>query len=676
MQGREAWKRWRERVRRGWERLPWPAAAALLCALALGLRLWRLTYHSFWFDEAVSAGWAGWRAADIVRVGMELTLDKHPPVYYLLLRGWTLLFGASDAAIRSLGALLGAGAVFPIFALGQRWQGRAVGAVAALLAAINPFLVWYSQEARMFMPAATFALWGLWAFVSLLDDARSRRSALLAWAAFVVATLAGVYAYLFNALLLPVAGLWWLLVVGRAWRADRRRLSYLSLAGGSALAAVAIGFWPLARQAWAVSGAEATPGRAFQDAGVILWQLGRAFVLNRARPGPLGEGFLALAGVVVVVGLWPGSRAEDASRASAPRPAWRGRGRSELAAALVVPWLIGNLLLVRDARTFAEPRYWLFLVPFLCLTWAAGSVRLIASSWLTSRAVRAGASLVGGLLLVGLLAASLIALPWNWRPESRREDWRAAADYVAQHAGPDDAILIHVDYVRRAFLRYYRGDLPVFFPFGGRLDDLSQVEPPLAGMGGFATIWLVESHLEGVDDGRLVEQWLGQRYPLFTEQFPAGIAVRAYGVRTVVERLPADAQPLEVELGPGLALAGCRLAETAVRARDDVYHPPSGWAHVALYWRRTGDPAADAWPRLHLVDAVGQVWGVGLARERSLWRMRPPAQWPMDGLVRDEHDVNLNPATPPGDYRLQVAVVGADGQPLGPEIPCGTIRVR
>ena len=658
------------------ERLPWPAVAALLFVLALSLRLWRLTYHSFWFDEAVSAGWAGWRAADIVRVGMELTLDKHPPVYYLLLRGWTLLFGTGDAAVRSLGALLGALIVFPIFALGQRWQCRAGGAVAALLAAINPFLVWYSQEARMFMPAATFALLGLWAFVSLLDDARSRRRALLAWGIFVVATLAGVYAYLFNALLLPVAGLWWLLAVGRAWRADRRRLSCVGLAGGSALAVVAVGFWPLARQAWAVSGAEATPGRAFQDAGVILWQLGHAFLLNKARLGSWGDGLLALAALAVLIGLWPGSPASGAGEGPSARPAWRGRGRSELAVALLVPWLIGNLLLIRDARAFAEPRYWLFLVPFVCLTWAAASVRLIANGRLTSRVARTGAGLLGGLLLVSLLAASLVALPWNWRPESRREDWRAAADYVARHAGPDDAILIHVDYVRRAFLRYYRGDLPVFFPFGGRLDDLSQVEPPLAGMGSFATIWLIESHLEGVDDGRLVEQWLGQRYPLTTEQFPAGIALRAYAVRTVVERLPVDAQPLEAELGPGLTLAGCRLAETEVPARDEVYHPPSGWAHVALYWRRTGEPAADARPRLHLIDAIGQVWGVGLARERSLWGMRPPSQWPTDGLVRDEHDVNLNPATPPGDYRLQVAVVGADGQPLGPETICGAIRVR
>ena len=656
--------------------MPWPIVAALLCALALGLRLWRLTYHSFWFDEAVSAGWAGWRAADIVRVGMELTLDKHPPVYYLLLRGWMLLFGTSDAALRSLGALLGALAVFPIFALGQRWWGHAGGAVAALLAAINPFLVWYSQEARMFMPAATFALLGLWAFVSLLDDASDHRRAFLAWAAFVVATLAGVYAYLFNALLLPVAGLWWLLAIGRAWRAGRRRLSSLRLGGGSALVTVAIGFWPLARQAWAVSGAEATPGRAFQDAGVVLWQLGRAFVLNKARLGPLGEGVLALAAIAVVVGLWPGFRVEDAREGSLARPAWRGRGWSELAAALLVPWLIGNLLLIRDARAFAEPRYWLFLVPFLCLAWAAASVRLVTNGRPTSRVARAGVGLLGGLLLAGLLAASLVALPWNWRPESRREDWRAAADYVARHAGPDDAILIHVDYVRRAFLRYYRGDLPIFFPFGGRLDDLSQVEPPLVGMGGFATIWLIESHLEGVDDGRLVEQWLGQRYPLLTEQFPAGIAVRAYAVRTVVDRLPADALPLEAEVGPGLTLAGCRLAEAEVRAQDDVYHPPSGWVHVALYWRRTGEPAADARPRLHLIDAIGQVWGAGLARERSLWGMRPPRQWPADGFVRDEHDVNLNPVTPPGDYRLQVALVSTDGQPLGLEASCGAIRVR
>ncbi len=624
---------------------------ALLFLAALVLRLWRLTYHSLWFDEAVSAYWASRPAAEIVRVGLGLTLDRHPPVYYLLLRGWTLLFGPGDAAVRSLGALLGALAVFPIYALGRRWGDRMAGGIAALLFALNPFLIWYAQEARMFMPAATFALFGLWGLARALEDGDGR-----GWVVFVLATLAGVYAYLFNALLLPVAGLWWLLALVRRWRrGDRDRVRWLALAGGLAMAAVALGFLPLARQAWLVSGREFTPGRAFADVGGTLWRLGRAFLIHKA---PLDlSGDLAVAVGAAAVLIWMGVRAPGTTS-----------GRAELAVALVVPWLIGNLLLTRNAATFAEPRYWLFLVPFLCLAWGEAIAALVHRR-------RVGWMLLGGVILGVLVSASLVALPWNWRPETRREDWRAAARYIETHAGPNEAILIHVDYMRTAFLRYYRGSLPVYFPFGGRLEDMAQVAPPLEGMAIFDTIWLVESHLQGIDDQRLVERWLGERYPLVTEQFPAGIALRGYAVRLLYDAPPPEARRLDAAIAPGLRLVACRLAEEEVSARDDVYHPPSGWVHVTLYWQRTGDLPEGARPRLRLIDALGQLWGAGLDRPQSVWAMYPPARWPTDRVVRDEHDVNLNPITPSGEYRLQVAVVGPDGQPLGSEVTCGAVRV-
>ncbi len=680
---------------------------SVIFCLALAVRLWRLTYHSLWFDEAMSAYWAGRPAAEIVRVGLGLTLDKHPPVYYLLLRAWTLAFGPGDAAVRSLGALMGALAVFPVYALASRWGGRVAGGLAALFLALNPFLVWYSQEARMFMPAATLALFGLWGLARAMDE-----GPWWAWVVFVVATLAGVYAYLFNALLLPVAGLWWLIGLTRAWRiGDRRRGRWLAIAGSSAMAFTALGALPLLWRAWEVSGHEATPGRAFAGVGETLWRLGHAFLAYKAPLDTWGDLAVIAGAVALVVGmaltlppvplLSPKFGREEGGS--------RGEVGAGLASALLVPWLLGNVLLARDVSVFAEPRYWLFLVPFLCMAWGVAIASLLQPLRRSGGVVppenpsfnfslpyqaekrRARARkkdlygggplraspnvLFGGFLMAVLLAIQMVALPWNWRPETRREDWRAAARYIEAHAGPNDAILVHVDYMRIPFLRYYRGDRPVYFPFGGRLDDPTQVAPPLEGMARFDTIWLVESHLEGVDDGRLVERWLSERYPLVTEQFPAGVTIRAYAVRLFFDDLPAGVRPVDEEVAPGLKLAGCRLGEEAVAARDDVYHPPSGWMHVTLYWQRTGDLPAGVRPRLRLVDELGQVWGLGLEREGGLWAMHPPTEWPSDWLVRDEHDVNLNPLTPRGGYHVQVAVVGAEGQPLGREVTCGVAEV-
>ena len=62
----------------------------LLAALP---RLWRLEYHSVWFDEAISLDWAKLGPAHIWPGTFQLIRDKHPPAYYLALHYWQTLLG-------------------------------------------------------------------------------------------------------------------------------------------------------------------------------------------------------------------------------------------------------------------------------------------------------------------------------------------------------------------------------------------------------------------------------------------------------------------------------------------------------------------------------------------------------------------------------------------------------
>ncbi len=65
----------------------------LVAAIALGafaLRLIALGRDSLWYDETVSVYLAGQRAAELIA---HTARDIHPPLYYLLLRGWLLLAG-------------------------------------------------------------------------------------------------------------------------------------------------------------------------------------------------------------------------------------------------------------------------------------------------------------------------------------------------------------------------------------------------------------------------------------------------------------------------------------------------------------------------------------------------------------------------------------------------------
>jgi hypothetical protein len=630
--------------------------------LALGIRLTNLTYHSLWFDEVMSTFWAAKPAGEIWRVGMALVQDKHPPLYYLLLHSWMLLFGTGDAAVRALGAVIGALAILPAYGIGRRLGGRRAGIFAGLLLALNPFLVWYGQEARRFMPATTFALAGLYG-VLLLGDARdmagepSRIGRPLAGAFLVVAGfLAALYSYLYSALALPVAAVWLLLL----WWLNRKRRGAQKnfWLGAAALTVVAAAFLPLAWAAWRVSGAEAVPGRAFEGMLPALRDLLRVYTLGWpswdsrwTAAVAVSAGVLALLGCVVPL-------TESEKRA----------GGAFLAVWLGGVILVGGFLLSRDRRVFAEARYHILLVPALCLAWG----RVLSWSW----AWRRPAGLAGAVLVLGI---TLGALPFDWAPENRREAWRETAAFVESYTGSNDAVVIQADYVHVAFERYYHGPGKVFFPFTDRVTDPARVDPPLAGLAAFDTVWVVQSHHQDLDPGNLVLGWFAARYPLITEVYPAGIAVHGFAQHYRTAELPAGKlqpagglRPLE---GPptlaGLRLWSCDYHPSELWAWDDLFHPPSAWLHVTTYWS-AGDsrPAVDIHPRVRLVDAAGQVWGESLTRDNDVFRVWPSSRWVPGEFVRADHDVNLNPVTPQGKYRVIVEVPGSEDK-----VVCGDVKI-
>ena len=97
------------------------------------------------------------------------------------------LFGLShtDAAIRVFGSLLGILTVAGILLLVRRVSGRPTGLLAGLLVALSPVLVWYSQELRMFQPAATGAVWTAYALLRAWDG-RTWQRRLGWWLLFVL----------------------------------------------------------------------------------------------------------------------------------------------------------------------------------------------------------------------------------------------------------------------------------------------------------------------------------------------------------------------------------------------------------------------------------------------------------------------------------------------------------
>jgi len=604
--------------------------------LGFGIRLHKLTYHSLWLDETVSVYLASFPLSEIFRQGMTLQ-EPNPPLYHLLLSVWMRLFGTGEASVRVPSVLAGTIYLPLVYVLAHRLFLRRVALIATLLAAASPFLVWYSQETRMYALVAGLSLGALYCFLRALHSGDWRW-----WVAYALTTVAGLYTHFYAVFLLP-AELLYLAV--HSWR-DRSVAWRGLLAWGVSLLSFAPWLW----SAWRLSGITASWRAPTGLMGMVASSL-EAFTVRRVpQEGVMVWAGLAATGALVLVGLCASQRPAGAGGRSASEPTGP-LARLFVALTLLVPVASVYVLSVR-LQIFAVYYLIIIVAPFL-IALALG-VAVIAS-------LRRWAGLLLLLVVTGSLSYGLLN---NWTLDSRKEEWRAAARYVTQHAGPGDAVVCHAEYTWIPFSYYYEGELPLFRPFGAPVGDEEYMAERLASLTGYDTVWLVQSHIELVDPSRQVERWLAATFPIVTEQYPPGVEVKGYASTYRFEELPPTAEPVDAVFDDVVRLVGYEIDDGAYFATDDTFHPPSGWIHATLYWEALGDLSVDYRSLVTLTDDVGSVWGGSLPSERSGILFYPPSSWSIGEVVRDDHDVNLNPRTPTGRYDLRVSLMLPSGEEL------------
>ncbi len=129
------------------------AAAGAIVLLALLLRIYRAGWQPLWIDEAFS-----WYVATTRELLHALLIENSPPFYYLLLRGWVAVAGASETALRLPSAL--AGTLFVAVVLWTGWEifDARVALWSGGVVALAPIHIYYSQEARAYALLVLFLL--------------------------------------------------------------------------------------------------------------------------------------------------------------------------------------------------------------------------------------------------------------------------------------------------------------------------------------------------------------------------------------------------------------------------------------------------------------------------------------------------------------------------------------
>jgi len=130
---------------------------------AAALRLYKLGEWSFWGDEWITVG----RALTLFEEGLRrLSFSR------VLTRGLLNLFGVQEWAARLSAAVIGIASVPVLYLLVKRAFDRPVALVAALLLAISPWHIYWSQNARFYTSLLFFFTLSLFFFFFGLEEDR------------------------------------------------------------------------------------------------------------------------------------------------------------------------------------------------------------------------------------------------------------------------------------------------------------------------------------------------------------------------------------------------------------------------------------------------------------------------------------------------------------------------
>ena len=170
--------------------------AAILVTAGLVLRTF--VASDLWLDEALTVNIA---KLPVGEIPAALGRDGAPPLYYVVLHFWMVVFGDGDLAVRSLSGIASALTLPVVWLIGRRLGGERAAWGAALVLAVNPFAIRYATEARMYSFVALEVALGLLAALRAYERPTLARLAVVA-----VAATAVLYTHYWGIYLLAATG--------------------------------------------------------------------------------------------------------------------------------------------------------------------------------------------------------------------------------------------------------------------------------------------------------------------------------------------------------------------------------------------------------------------------------------------------------------------------------------
>lgn len=596
--------------------------------LGFGLRLHRLDFQPLWGDE----GWSVYFATENLLQLIALTAaDIHPPLYYLLLKGWFGLMGVGPEAARLLSVLIGTLLIPVLFVLGRRLFGARVGVIAAAIAALMPMAIYYAQEVRMYGLVTLLGAASTYFLVRWQQHIEKPSAGRVYLLGYIATMTAALYTMYYAAFIVLFQLLYTLIVYLRS--ASRHLNRVLTLAGPFLLVGLLYLPWVIyatPRLLDYIDNKRNVEGyaplglaRFFSD-HIIAFSLGHLpdYMLDYAWVALIAAG-LALVGLVF---------------AFLKRP----RSALLLCLYLLTPLTIGylvNLLYPFTPRYFertlllAAPAFWLLIAVGLGWLWARHYLFL-------------------GLATAGLLLVTLVSLFsfYNW-PRYPAEDYRPLLADISAQVTPEDTVLASYQWQLGLYRAYLSAPRPHLFPVPGWGRDWSAAAGGSARLTADLTaifeqsprLWFPAYQASGhiwEDEAEQAIADLG--YPALLEWYSPQTKLTLAGSGQMPMK-PAEA----VNFGDRLSLIEAEVG-------DEVFETGRDIIPIRLVWQKTANLGSEHRVSLRLADAAGRTWTTRDSYPQAGHAFFTDLD--IGGLLTDHHGLLTPAGAPPGLYRLLLSV--------------------
>jgi len=588
-------------------------ALLLLVLLAFALRLYHLAYVELRGDEAFDVLYAAQSPGEVIH--QDLCCQVYPPLHHVSLHYWLLLAGASEFSYRLLYGVVPGVLLVPLcFRLAAELLGEKAGLRAALLAALSPYLIWWSQDGHFYSGLACASAAIMWLGARSLRTGRRRELV-----PYVLTTALALLMHYFSCFAWGAVNLLALV------RLARRKLGSHEFWRWCAAQVVAI----LIISPWLVPAIGPFLGYDLGWARPVtpwdmLSRIFRAYSLGMAGwPGQnwLLLGFLLLLIVAVLPARW--LPRGEASLAAV------GEAAMLLAAPLAVFW-IGSL-----RRPMFDDKFTVFALPVYLALLGYGLARLRGRPALQALALA---------LLLGPSAVALGHYYWDQRTY-KSPGWRQAMAVVQSQALPGDALIYNLP--EPAAMYYNASRLPIYLLPSQAGMPTAAAEAEVADLAGrYSRLWLMPMPRPEWDGQAVVQQWLERHAERAVDLHLRGLRLESFvTLRTLMPELSQVDARFGPEPGSGwtAALAGYRVVWADART-----------LRLTLVWQSAGPSAIPYKVFVHLVGSDGQI----RAQQDNppVQGTYPTNQWQVGELIVDQYRLEFPPAARAGNYELRLGL--------------------